>query len=200
MIIRRCSCLPGAVILTGIFVFFAKIFDVSIGTVRIIITVQGRTVIAFVLGLIEVMIWLLVVSTVINQVREVPILIAFYSFGYATGNFVGIIIERKLAFGITILRVITRNAGKVIADYLRKEGQPVTVFVGEGMKGPVNELYIACRRRDIKWILPEVKRLDKQAFYVIEQARDVSKILRPIHTPTGGWRAAFKKKDLLFTK
>jgi uncharacterized protein YebE (UPF0316 family) len=188
------------IILTGIFIFFAKIFDVSIGTVRIIITVQGRTVIAFVLGLIEVMIWLLVISTVINQVREEPILIAFYSFGYATGNLVGIIIERKLAFGITILRVITRNAGKVIADYLRNEGQPVTVFVGEGMKGPVNELYIACRRRDIKWILPEVKRLDKQAFYVIEQACDVSKILRPTHTPIGGWLAVFKKKDLLFTK
>ena len=144
------------IIVTGIFVFFARICDVSIGTVRTIVTVQGRTAIAFGLGLIEITIWILVVSTVILQVNEHPVLIPFYAFGYATGNFIGIIVERKLAFGTTILRVITRNAGKAMADYLRKEGQPVTVFAGEGMKGPVNELYIACRRRDIKWILPEV--------------------------------------------
>jgi uncharacterized protein YebE (UPF0316 family) len=182
------------IIVTGIFVFFARICDVSIGTVRTIVTVQGRTAIAFGLGLIEITIWILVVSTVILQVNEHPVLIPFYAFGYATGNFIGIIVERKLAFGTTILRVITRDAGKPIADHLRKEGQPVTVFAGEGMKGPVNELYIACRRRDIKWILPEVKKMDNQAFYVIEQARDVSKILKPIHTPIGGWRAVFKKK------
>jgi uncharacterized protein YebE (UPF0316 family) len=182
------------VIVTGFIVFFARICDVSIGTVRTIITVQGRTVIAFILALVEVTIWILVVSTVINQVKEQTILIVFYAFGYATGNVVGIIVERKLAFGIIILKVLTRNAGKEIADYLRKKGQPVTVFVGEGMKGPVNELYIACRRRDLKWILQDVRKLDKQAFHIIEQARYMSNVLRPIHTPIGGWRTVFKKK------
>jgi hypothetical protein len=62
------------------------------------------------------------------------------------------------------------------------------------MKGPVSELYIACRRKDLKWILPEVRRLDKQLFYIVEQARDMSKVLKPVHTPLGGWRSAFKKK------
>ena len=75
------------IIVTGIFVFFARICDVSIGTIRTIVTVQGRTAIAFGLGLIEITIWILVVSTVITQVKEQPILIAFYAFGYATGNF-----------------------------------------------------------------------------------------------------------------
>ena len=73
-------------------------------------------------------------------------------------------------------------------------GQPVTVFVGEGMTGPVLELYIACRRKDLKWILPEVKKKDQKAFYVMEQARDVSKVLRPIYSPIGGWRSVHKRK------
>lgn len=182
------------IILTGLIVFFARICDVSIGTVRTIITVQGRTAIAFVLAVFEIIIWILVVSAVIHQVKEQPILAVFYAFGYATGNVVGIQVERKLAFGIVILKVLTRNAGQEIADTLRKKGQPVTVFTGEGMQGPIKELYIACRRRDLKWILPAVKRLDSTAFYVIEQARDMSKILRPVHTPMGGWRAALKRK------
>lgn len=182
------------VLLTGIVVFAARICDVSIGTIRTIVTVQGRTAIAFGLAIFEITIWISVASTVINQIKEHPLLVIFYAFGYATGNVVGIMVERKLAFGTTILRVITRDAGPEIADYLRSKGQPVTVFRGEGMRGPVNELYIACRRRDLKWILPVVQRIDPKLFYVIEQARDMSKVFKPLYSPIGGWRATDKRK------
>ncbi len=157
-------------------------------------TVQGRTVFSFILAIFEITIWVLVASTVINQLNEKPILIVFYAFGYATGNVVGILVERKLAFGIIILKLLTRKAGNEITEYLRSKGQPVTVFMGEGMKGPVSELYIACRRRDLKWILPEVKKMDKELFFIIEQARDMSRVLKPLATPMGGWRSIFKRK------
>ncbi len=184
----------GNILLTGIIIFLARICDVSIGTVRTIVTVQGRTVIAFILAIFEIGIWITVVSAVIHQIKAQPLLIIFYAFGYATGNVVGILVERKLAFGIIILKVITRDAGGALADYLRQRGQPVTVFVGEGMAGPVKELYIACRRRDLKWILPKVRQKDPNAFYVIEQARDMGKVLKPVYSPLGGWRAVHKRK------
>lgn len=182
------------ILITGLIIFLARITDVSLGTIRTIVTVQGRTVIAFILALFEITIWILVASTVINQVKDQPLLILFYAFGYATGNVVGIMVEKKLAFGIIILKILTRDSGQQISDYLREKGQPVTIFIGEGMKGPVSELYIACRRRDLKWILPEVKKIDEHLFYIIEQARDMSKVLKPIHSPIGGWRAVLKKK------
>jgi len=182
------------IIMTGVFIFFARICDVSIGTIRTIMTVQGRTVISFILALFEITIWILVASTVINQLEEKPILILFYSLGYATGNVVEILVEKKMAFGIIILKLLTRTAGQEIADYLRKNGQPVTIFIGEGMTGPVSELYIACRRRNLKWILPEVKKIDENVFFIIEQARDISKVLKPVYTPLGGWRDIFKRK------
>ena len=179
---------------TGVFVFLARICDVSIGTIRTIVTVQGRTVIAFILAIFEITIWVTVVSTVINQIQDHPLLVVFYAFGFATGNVVGIMVERKLAFGYVILRVITRSAGVAMAGHLREKGQPVTVFCGEGMKGPVHELYIVCRRRNLKWILPEVRTIDPALFYVVEQARDLSKMLQPIYSPIGGWRAKNKAK------
>lgn len=182
------------ILLTGVVVFLARICDVSIGTIRTIVTVQGRTTIAFVLAIFEISIWVTVAGAVINKIRDTPILVIFYAFGYATGNVMGIMVERKLAFGMMILRVITRDAGQLIADHLRAKGQPVTIFQGEGMRGPVNELYIACRRRDLKWILPEVQSLDPQLFYVIEQARDISKVFKPLYSPLGGWRATNKRK------
>jgi uncharacterized protein YebE (UPF0316 family) len=182
------------ILLTGIIVFLARICDVSIGTVRTIVTVQGRTAIAFGLGVFEITIWVTVASTVINQIADKPLLVGFYAFGYATGNVVGIMVERRLAFGTTILRIITPDEGPAIAAHLREKGQPVTVFQGEGMHGPVNELYIACRRRDLKWILPDVQCIDPKLFYVIEQARGMSKVYRPICSPRGGWRAIRKRK------
>jgi uncharacterized protein YebE (UPF0316 family) len=182
------------ILLTGLVIFVARICDVSIGTVRTITTVQGRTTIAFFLATVEIVIWVLVASAVINQVKEQPLLVLFYALGYATGNVVGIIVERKLAFGLIILKVITPDTGRQLADSLRQNGQPVTIFRGEGMYGPVEELYIACRRRDLKWILSDVRRIDPNAFYVIEQARDISKVLRPTYTSMGGWRSVGKRK------
>lgn len=183
-----------SILLTGLIVFCARVCDVSIGTIRTIVTVQGRTFIAFCLAIVEITIWILVASAVINQVKDQPLLVAFYAFGYATGNVVGILVERRLAFGMIILRVITRGSGNKLAEMLREKGQPVTIFIGQGMRGPVAELYIACRRRDLKWILNDVKSGDPNAFYVIESARDVSHVLKPVHTHIGGWRAIAKRK------
>ncbi|MBT8338880.1 MAG: DUF2179 domain-containing protein [Desulfatitalea sp.] len=182
------------ILVTGLIIFFARIVDVAIGTVRTIATVQGRTVIAFFLAIVEISIWVTVASTVINQLREQPLLVLFYAFGYATGNVTGILVERKLAFGMVVLRVISRNNGKAIAEVLRGKGQPVTIFMGEGMRGPVSELYIASPRRNVKWILPLVLEKDPEAFYVIEAARDVRRVLKPTLAPMGGWRAVDKRK------
>ncbi|WP_163339496.1 DUF2179 domain-containing protein [Desulfopila sp. IMCC35008] len=178
----------------GLAVFVARIFDVSIGTVRTIVTVQGRTAIAFFLAVFEVTIWITVVSAVITQVKDMPVLVIFYSLGYATGNVVGIKVEKRLAFGMIILKIFSLTSGKELAKAFRDKGQPVTTFEGEGKDGPVLELYLACRRRDLKWMIPQVFEIDKNAFYVIEQARDVSKILKPVMTPLGGWRQRHNRK------
>jgi uncharacterized protein YebE (UPF0316 family) len=93
----------------GFLIFFARICDVSIGTVRTIVTVQGRSVVAFFLAIFELLIWITVVSTVIHKIKDQPVLALFYAFGYATGNVVGIAVERKIALGIIVLRVFTRT-------------------------------------------------------------------------------------------
>ena len=183
-----------ATLATGIVIFFARICDVSLGTMRTIVTVQGRTAIAFVLAVFEIIIWVLVAGAVITQVKEAPLLTIFYAFGFATGNVVGILVERKIAFGLIVFKVITKDKSKSLTDCLRQLGQAVTVFTGEGIHGPVYELYIVCRRRDLKQLIPIVRQQDPEAFYITEQARDVSKVLKPIYQPLTGWRAVFKKK------
>ena len=77
---------------------------------------------------------------------------------------------------------------------IRQAGYAVTTFQGEGMHGPVVELYIVCRRKDQKEILKIVLRIEPDAFYLTEQAGMVSKIYRPLLQPPSGWRALLKRK------
>jgi hypothetical protein len=62
------------------------------------------------------------------------------------------------------------------------------------MRGEVSELYVACRRRDLRWIPPIVRRENPDAFYITEQACDVSKTLRPFSSPITGRRSPFSGK------
>jgi uncharacterized protein YebE (UPF0316 family) len=178
----------------GIIVFFARVIDVSMGTMRTISIVQGRTKIAFILGFFEISMWLLVLSAVLQKIMHNPYLGIFYALGFSTGNVVGILLERRLAMGYTNLRIITSTSGMRIAEKLRGEGYPVTTFEGEGKDGKVTEVYIACERKSLTKILNIVKEIEPDAFYITEQAGIISKIRRPTMLPPTGWRAIHKKK------
>ncbi len=183
-----------ATLFTGVFVFAARVTDVTLGTVRTISIVHGRTRIAFFLGFIEVSLWLVVIATILPRVMERPVLGIFYALGFSTGNVVGIFVEKKLAIGNIVLRIISLHNGPQMADKIREMGYGVTTFAGEGMTGPVLQLNIVCRRKNLKDILNTVKDLDSDAFYLTEPAENVSKLYRSMPANPTGWRAIFKKK------
>jgi uncharacterized protein YebE (UPF0316 family) len=178
----------------GILVFVARIVDVSVGTLRTISIIQGRSKVAFVLAFIETTVWLLVLSAVLPQVMNSPILGVFYAFGFATGNVVGIMVEKRLAMGYTNFRVITTRFAKEITNSLRDKGFAVTNFEGQGKDGKVTEIYVVSDRKNLPALVKIVKEIEPDAFYIAEQAGVVSKIRRPTMVPATGWRGIQKKK------
>lgn len=181
-------------LLTGFLIFFARVADVSMGTMRTIFIVQGRSKLAFLLGFIEVSMWLVVISAVIHRIVDKPILGFFYALGFSTGNVVGILIEKRIAFGNIMLRIITPRAGKAMAEKVRNAGFGVTTFQGEGLSGAVTMLFVVCRRRDLSEVIQIAKGIDPDAFYATEQAGTVSKLYNPFIHPQTGWKAIFKRK------
>jgi uncharacterized protein YebE (UPF0316 family) len=180
--------------LLGLVIFLARVTDVSMGTMRTISIVQGRTKIAFLLGFVEVSMWLVIISTVIHRIAEQPILGVFYALGFSTGNVVGIILEKGIAFGHIILRLISTESGNEMAEKIRESGHAVTTFQGEGLSGPVTMLYVVCRRKEQNDIVQIVRSVEPDAFYTVDQAGSVSRIYRPFLPQPTGWRAIFKKK------
>ena len=116
------------ILLTGMIIFFARMVDVILGTLRTISIIQGRTWVSFWLGFGEIIIWLWVISTVVSHIREIPMLAIFYAFGFASDNMVGIRLERWLAFSHIIIRVISKEHSKEMTDTVRKARFAVTTF------------------------------------------------------------------------
>lgn len=182
------------VILTCLAIILARIGDVSIGTLRTIMVVQGRRVVAWILGFFEVLIWLLAAGKVLKSLDEpyygVYYAIA-YALGFATGNYVGLTVERWLSLGSQVVQVFTRR-GPEVAAALRTAGAGVTEFEGRGRDGPVFGLYVHARRRLINRVLKVSREIDPECFYVVEDARLASTADQAIQAT--GWRAVLKKK------
>jgi len=157
-------------IIIPIFIFLARISDVSIGTVRIIMVSRGRRFVSALLGFFEVIIWLLAVSQVLAHLNNVFSYLA-YGAGFATGNFIGISIENRLAMGMQTVQIITQENMKTLSMLLREEGFGVTNLQAKGQKSELDFIHIVTPRKRTREVLSIVKQFDPDAFVSITDIR-----------------------------
>jgi len=161
---------------TCVLIVVARIVDVSLGTLRVITVIQGRRALAFVLGFVEVLVWVFAVAQVITNLTH-PLVAVCYAFGFACGNVVGMTIESWFALGEQVVRIFTRMHGKVAAA-LREQGWRVTEMPGEGRDGPIYLLFVQAPRRDIPRTIEHARTLDPACYYVVDDVRSVSSLAR----------------------
>ncbi len=148
-------------------IFFARIVDVSMGTLRIIFVSRGNRYLAPALGFFEVLIWLIAIGQIMQNLTN-PLNYLAYAAGFAAGNYAGIILEKRIATGIVLIRVITRKEASELIEQLRKSGLTVTSIEAEGNRGPVKVFFTVVRRRNIKEVVETIKKYNPRAFYTIE--------------------------------
>jgi len=173
-------------------IVLARIADVSLGTIRTIMTIQGRRALALFISIFELLIWVFVVSRVIRDIQEQPAYGVAYALGFALGTYVGMTIERKLALGRQVVRIITRN-GPELAQALRAAGFVVTQFDGYGRDGPVQELFIEVERREVPNVISEALRQDPRCYYMVDDIRHASSATLRARQAEG-WRSILKQK------
>jgi uncharacterized protein YebE (UPF0316 family) len=151
-------------------IFIARVVDVSFGTLRIVYIAKGRRYIAPMLGFVEVLIWLLAIGQIIKNLNNVACYIA-YAGGFATGNFVGIWIENKLALGTQVLRIITSRDSADLIDNLKSKGHGITLLNAEGSQGPVKVIFTIIKRKYLKEVIETIQTYNPKAFYSVEDVR-----------------------------
>jgi len=162
-------------------IFLARIGDVSIGTLRIIFVSKGNKVVAPILGFFEVLIWIIAITRIMENLDN-PVCYVAYAAGFATGNYVGLTIEEKLAVGIVMLRIITQHPVPEIIAKMNQEGYGATQINADGSKGKSHITFSILQRQDINKVLVIVKEYEPEAFITIEDIRMVTKGVFPVRS------------------
>lgn len=153
-----------------LFIFSARICDVSLATVRMLMVMRGQRLYAALIGFFEVIVYIVALGKIFANLNN-PLNLIFYAAGFATGTVVGSLIEEKLAVGTLTVQVITMNAPLELTEKLRKDGYGVTVIEGQGREGTRYILQIILQRKHVHELRKLIDEWDKCAFWTIFDAR-----------------------------
>jgi uncharacterized protein YebE (UPF0316 family) len=159
-------------------VFATRVLDGTLGTIRIIFLSRGRKILAPLLGFMEVLIWITVVSQIVGGAQNFVAYIA-YASGFAAGNYIGMVIEDKLAIGTLVVRIILSQNGKKLIDQLREAGYGVTYVDGHGATGPVMLVYTVVMRKELEKVVDIIQNTSPKSFFTVEELRSVQQGIFP---------------------
>lgn len=155
-------------------IMVAKIVEVSLMTVRVMLVTRGEKVIGAVIGFFEVMIWIYIASLAMDGIAENPLRAIFYSLGFALGNYFGISLEEWLGIGSSeIQTIVSEEEGDILARYLRSEGFAVTVVKGEGRTSVRDVLFMFVQRKRVKKAIEMIKEKTPNSVITISETKPI---------------------------
>lgn len=161
-------------VILPLLIFFARIMDVSMGTVRIILVSKGYKKLAPIVGFFEILIWIIAITRIVDNLDNWICYIA-YALGFATGNYIGMLIEERLALGYEMVRIITKKEANNLIKELREKGYGTTAVDAHGNLGDVAVIYVIVSRKKLKEVVGLIYKHNPKALYTIEDIRYVSK-------------------------
>lgn len=157
------------VFIAALTIFFLRLSDQSLGTIRALLITKNKPFYAGLVGLIESVIWILAVSKVIEDIDD-NMLIAGYALGFGAGTILGSYIEGFMGFGDVVIRVFSSIDAPSVAEPLRENGYRVTVINGEGLKGAVRIYWCIAPKRKLKKALKIIESTNPKAYITTDLA------------------------------
>lgn len=148
-------------------IFVARVVNMAMDTLRFMLTMRGKTTLSWILGFLESIIFVVVISSVLTNLGN-PLNIIGYSAGFATGNILGMKIEKRLAIGYSHFHIISKNRSTEIADALREAGYGVTEIPARGKESSFMLIDCAVRRKEIDEVEALTLKIDPDAFITME--------------------------------
>jgi Uncharacterized protein conserved in bacteria len=156
--------------LLPVIIFFGRICDVTLGTLRIILVSKGEKNKAPIIGFFEVFIWVVIISQILVRANDMVAYLS-YAAGYATGNYVGILLEKRIAYGIVLCRIYTQRNGLELVKTLNKMDFGATMTHGTGSTNEVDIIETVIDRKEMKKLERTLTGFDTNIFYVVEDVR-----------------------------
>jgi uncharacterized protein YebE (UPF0316 family) len=164
--------------LLPLLVFAAETVVLTLATLRTIFIARGRKVPAALLGFFEVSIWLFAIGQVMQNLGSPACAVAFAA-GFSLGNFLGVLIEQRLALGsLTVQITTTKDAGALLGA-LRAAGFGATKLDGHGATGPVHVVFTVVQRKDLPVVAALIAAFDAGAFYSVHDLQEAAEGVFP---------------------
>jgi uncharacterized protein YebE (UPF0316 family) len=162
-----------SLVILPLLIFSSRIIDVSIGTMRVIFVSRGYKLLAVICGFFEVLIWLIAITQILKNLTN-PFYYLAYAGGFATGNFVGMVIEEKIALGNVLVRVVTKKEPVELTEYLKKNNYGITLLPAQGIYGAVTILFTVVPRTELENVISFIREVNPYAFYTVEDVRFIN--------------------------
>jgi uncharacterized protein YebE (UPF0316 family) len=132
-------------------IFFGKILEVSVATLRMVLINRGERIKGACIAFFDILLWLIITGTVLEGFKEDPLRMVVFALAFAVGNYLGSWLENKLAFGLSSIQIIVPESPKSVqlAETLRDHHFAVTVIKGTGRNGNRELLILHLRRKRI---------------------------------------------------
>ena len=155
-------------ILAGLLVFFARVLDMTLDTLRMLFVIRGRKALAGGVGSLQAAVFILAIGAVLNGPLNFWMVMG-YSIGFGTGIVVGMTIEGKLALGHARVQVYSQQQGLEIAQELRQAGHAATLSWAQGMKGSVDVIECVVSRKHLSAAKDIIQSVDEDAFITVDE-------------------------------
>lgn len=155
-------------------IFAARVVDVSLDVLRLLMLTRGYYMVAAIFGFFEVAVFVLVLGAVISGGSMDPLKIIAYAGGFATGNIVGALIEEKTAVGYVVVQVFPiKSCSEEMACRLREKNYGVTKIAGEGRSGMREVLIVTAKRKYLPGIINTINEVEPDTFFNISDIRSI---------------------------
>lgn len=158
---------------TLILIFVINFVYITLNTIRFMLTMKGFRNLAPILSVIEITVYVVGLSLVLNRLDNVLNIIA-YALGYGVGVRVGIWVEDKLALGYIMTTVILPETDSTLPTLLRSNGFGVTQSEAQGLEGSRLVLDILIPRNQERRLYAIVNEAEPKAFIITYEPKYIS--------------------------
>lgn len=151
-------------------IFIINFLYITLNTIRVILTMRGYRKVAPFIAMIEIVIYTLGLSMVMQYLSE-PIYLIVYALGFGIGIYTGMMIEDRLALGYSVIYIITDSVDHTLPNHLRELGYGVTIERGYGRDGERLVLTVLTPRSTERKLYQAIDELSPTAFYYSSEAK-----------------------------
>lgn len=148
-------------------IFLSRILDVSLSSVRTMFVVKCNKIMASLIAFVEIFIWFYAAKEALVSNSTSLCIVVSYALGYATGTFIGTLINEKFISGIYSLKVSLKGVNEKMIKKLNSICLDVVSLKGEGK----NILFLEVDKKNYKELVNNIYIIDRSASIVINDAK-----------------------------